>query len=956
MTAETPHVLVVGSAGSGKTTLLDRLRAKYGCTELSFDAKLSAQYVKEGMKLSSGCLIEDGIGDGSFELFVERDHLDLVVELEVPDDILLQRLVNRSDKNRNKNKTEESSLVSPFREVYSKSMHKYDDGSSIFLRVNGHGAPDDIFTLVDAFAEASVAHRGCRYDDAFQKYAEAGAISANLSFQEGVAAALCGQGNALIATNKLKRALMVMNDAAALDPDSKVINACLKKSKTLIREKLEERKRQNYLEKLKMKESEYKVARLRHEHEKKRWLLPLHEAIKVKNKQKEQIKQAQVAAKRVSAQLQQSNIISRINQEALLLSSLRSASDTHVVLANLLLSNQKFIEESASLTQLEEMRLKEKYKAYSRDMTRREIEQVIASRIAPTFAARVCEIGISKIMFGREAKIQQAKKEKAERDLFLAAEQSKKEKIMRITVFQKERKKKIEKVIKNAKSPQEACQAGVPLNVLKRLIHEETQRVMQKYKKRRSERARRGEDVGGRESKESSYRNRNERFSTPTITHNDVFDQLCVNTNAMIVESLHPYKPSCCHIVELTPNSSNDAKEIGVERSGLIIAFHEHCDIKSGAAEIKFFTDKSCTVPVGENVYDTNNLPSTSNPLFVSARSIVMMFKSRQFDDSYNKFYLASWGWKMCVVRAESPEVFKSELMKNALHSAAMKAALQGPPGTINCFSASCFSGNLFALQYLIHLGSSYAIFDVNKQDALTGNTLLHDAASVGNYDIIKFLLLKGAMREARNFQSETPLHFAARLNHMRCVKLLLFTEEIAKLSKKLGRVKMMRCSNDSRKKIIGHFKGLNDKRRAIQLMANHRGRSAFEIANMGGKFSSSDKRKVQRPFSAVVRQRNTSMLKILGSDGAAPLLLGRPRTAAAATMRGGATPGSKPGRTTGNRVEPKIRPKTASPKMRRPKTARGSRMGAAAASMRKGHNSLLSELSVRPRTAEARF
>ena len=259
------------------------------------------------------------------------------------------------------------------------------------------------------------------------------------------------------------------------------------------------------------------------------------------------------------------------------------------------------------------------------------------------------EIGLSKILFHHEAVLQQRKKEQMELNLLIRKRKAKAAKVQRITMMQNERKGRIKRIIKVARCPSEACQVGVPFEALKRIVREDMERTVGWFRKQQKSRLmKRGGPVveESDEDEDEEDDDWGEEEPRHIIDRNDVFGQLCTNTNAMVVESLHPYKPSACHVVELTPNDEGGV--LYGSESGLVIAFHHHCDIKSGNAEIRFFegecggrgsgaegwclggrcaifslipcmyppiSDTTCTKPLGNEVYTNENLPSLEDPL-----------------------------------------------------------------------------------------------------------------------------------------------------------------------------------------------------------------------------------------------------------------------------------------------------------------------------------------------------
>ena len=274
----------------------------------------------------------------------------------------------------------------------------------------------------------------------------------------------------------------------------------------------------------------------------------------------------------------------------------------------------------------------------------------------------------------------------------------------------------------------------------------------------------------------------------------------------------------------------------------------------------------------------------------------------------------------MAIVKAESLSAFHQFTVQNTINTAALKAVIQGDD---NCFSAAIFSGNLDAFEYLMHLGKQFS-FDINRKDIIIGTTLLHDAARVGNYEIIKFLLENGADRDIKNFQSETPLFFATRLNHTRCVKLLVYVDERMRMTRKLGaRGKNKYASPTPQKKqMIGNLRSLDEKVRGVLSLKNHRGRTAKEIASLGsmvadggevvwknGKKTKSKGKSKTRPTSApAIRHRNPVLISLLDANEVVKGSFGTPGKKLA--MSGG-RPRTAPGGG-GSAVRGRVRPKTA--------------------------------------------
>lgn len=129
-----------------------------------------------------------------------------------------------------------------------------------------------------------------------------------------------------------------------------------------------------------------------------------------------------------------------------------------------------------SMARLEKDKLRKKFRAYTSDMTKEELLSILATRMAPKVVKLTVEVGMSRIMARERAKVQMAKKETEDLQVFLKQKRRQTLRVERTNLYQNERKKVIENVIKTARNVIEACAQGVPVDVLKRLIKEEARR------------------------------------------------------------------------------------------------------------------------------------------------------------------------------------------------------------------------------------------------------------------------------------------------------------------------------------------------------------------------------------------------------------------------------------------------------------------------------------------------
>ena len=64
-----------------------------------------------------------------------------------------------------------------FRHHAKNSMEEYDSDNTIFVRVNAHGSVEDVYSFVEAFAEAGRVLQSGDYDNAFTVYGEAARLA-----------------------------------------------------------------------------------------------------------------------------------------------------------------------------------------------------------------------------------------------------------------------------------------------------------------------------------------------------------------------------------------------------------------------------------------------------------------------------------------------------------------------------------------------------------------------------------------------------------------------------------------------------------------------------------------------------------------------------------------------------------------------------------------------------------
>jgi len=125
-------------------------------------------------------------------------------------------------------------------------------------------------------------------------------------------------------------------------------------------------------------------------------------------------------------------------------------------------------------------------------------------------------------------------------------------------------------------------------------------------------------------------------------------------------------------------------------------------------------------------------------------------------------------------------------------------------------------SGKINVVKYVVEKSNS----SVNEVDGL-GNTLLHYACQVNNFEIVDYLLKLGASLHIRNKQGETPLFFAARYSTLNIVDYLIQEGAIADVSNMFDET-VLDCAREDVKDYIESLKYNIDYQRYFQTYPLH--------------------------------------------------------------------------------------------------------------------------------------
>jgi hypothetical protein len=586
-----------------------------------------------------------------------------------------------------------------------------------------------------------------------------------------------------------------------------------------------------------------------------------------------------------------------------------------------------FVKNFKEFDVMEYEELRKHFRAYSNDMSYKEMSDVICCNVAPVIVNNIINNSVNKVLANYATKVAETRSLNKQKQMYLNLKHKQDAKIKRITLYQQERSIAINHLLINSKTVDEACRNGVPVDMLKHIVERDCNQAVHDYydKSNSSSNSNSNSSSNNNNSSNSGRKIHSKHCETTTI-----FEQLVREGNAMNVESAHPYTKNAYHVVQLIPNVSNYS--LGDTNDGLVVAFHDFCDMKAGAAEIRLFRDDSCLWPIITNSNSSSNnnnneplrqgnLPTIDKPLFVeNADSITLQFKCDSWDG--NLPINESWGWKMLVCKCRTKEQFLTQIVPKAVSAAAVKSVIGS-----QALSIACYTGNVAGVKYLIEKGEEHG-YDINKKNPVTGSTLVHDAVRGDSVGVLELLLDKGAKRNIANSQNETPLHFATRLNRLGCVRVLMYEGRNGGNGKDSGKnntnsnkaagaaaaaaATAAAAAPDPKMSNIALFRQQEKKERFVLNMRkkmlsakNHRGRTPKEIAGMkgvreplgggsrGGGGGGGGGTLLQtplpglsskRPTSAVVRSQNSGLVDILNPVARkVPARKSRPETAPAA-------------------------------------------------------------------------
>ncbi|GMH51027.1 hypothetical protein TL16_g10037 [Triparma laevis f. inornata] len=272
-----PKIIIAGAPASGKGTQCEMIKERYGVVHLSTGDMLrqaakegtevglkAQQFMNEGKLVTDeiiigiiverlakpDCLEKGWLLDGFPRTRAQADALagagitaDIFVFLDVPDEILVERVVGRrTDPETGKiyhmtfsppeddeiearltqrgDDTEEKVKVR-LEGFHSNIAAIIDVYHLICVKVNGNGDKKLIFGLIKDFIDAAKIYGEGDYKTAMKAYKTACDDAAALATKEALAAGLVGEARCQIMLGHLKKAAQIVDEIPTLDPENK---------------------------------------------------------------------------------------------------------------------------------------------------------------------------------------------------------------------------------------------------------------------------------------------------------------------------------------------------------------------------------------------------------------------------------------------------------------------------------------------------------------------------------------------------------------------------------------------------------------------------------------------------------------------------------------------------------------------------------------------------------------
>ena len=251
-----PRILLTGPPGCGKSQQSKYLSKAFPKSHLHQWTSLTCATPPPFSAAStSSYIVEDAIGDGSIFNHLPQHFFGLIVYLDVPDDVSVERMEKDNEevlgadepepdgafgggglsvsgrvmlplvplKSKSPEAVKSSSreranttgfanfelnirqFCREYRNVYSGAKALYDTESTCFLSINGHGEEKSIHEFILPFLYATSYYQQALYKQSLSYFKEAANLAAAYNEMGGCVSALLGEGRALVKMKKYKQ-------------------------------------------------------------------------------------------------------------------------------------------------------------------------------------------------------------------------------------------------------------------------------------------------------------------------------------------------------------------------------------------------------------------------------------------------------------------------------------------------------------------------------------------------------------------------------------------------------------------------------------------------------------------------------------------------------------------------------------------------------------------------------